>query len=203
MSDLLIMLLPGTMYLWVLFIAQGPMQEILHEKDSRILGRILAAPVTVSQFVLAKMARSYLLCSGALLALVAVSRLLFGVRWGSPVLLAAIIAAAALSMTGQLACVYSLARTREQANVISSLIILALAMVGGSMFPFENLPGFLQAIGQWTPNRWAVIALQGAARGKPFLELMPAMAGLVMIGGVGSILALVLFQRQLGQGRAT
>ena len=29
------------------------------------------------------------------------------------------------------------------------------------MFPYENLPAFLQMLGQYTPNRWAVLALQG------------------------------------------
>ncbi len=67
-------------------------------------------------------------------------------------------------MTGLLALIYSLARTREQANVMSSVILLVFAMVGGSMFPFENLPGFLQMAGQFTPNRWGVLALQGGGR---------------------------------------
>jgi linearmycin/streptolysin S transport system permease protein len=193
MNEFLLILLPGTMYFWVLFIGQGPMQEVLQDKDNHILPRILAAPVTLRQFVLSKMLRCFLLCALALLLLVLVSALLFGIHWGNPPMVAVVIAACALSMTGLLALVYSLARTREQANVMSSLILLVFAMVGGSMFPYESLPGFLQAVGQFTPNRWGVLALRAVAGSKPLAELLKPLTGLVALGALGCGFAFVLF----------
>ena len=59
MSDFLLILLPGAMYFWILFIGQGPMQEVLQEKESRVLPRILACPVTAGQYVLSKMLRCF------------------------------------------------------------------------------------------------------------------------------------------------
>jgi ABC-2 type transport system permease protein len=201
MNEFLLILLPGTMYFWVLFIGQSPMQEVLQDKDNHILPRILAAPVTLPQFVLSKMLRCFLLCGLALLLLVLMSALLFGIHWGNPLVMAVVIAACALSMTGLLALIYSLARTREQANVMSSVILLVLAMVGGSMFPFESLPGFLQAVGQFTPNRWGVLALQAVAGSKPLVELAKPLLGLVALGALGSGFAFVLFTRHLAQGQ--
>ena len=201
MNEFLLTLLPGTMYFWVLFIGQSPMQEVLQDKDNHILPRILAAPVTLPQFVLSKMLRCFLLCGLALLLLVLMSALLFGIHWGNPLVMAVVIAACALSMTGLLALIYSLARTREQANVMSSVILLVLAMVGGSMFPFESLPGFLQAVGQFTPNRWGVLALQAVAGSKPLVELAKPLLGLVALGALGSGFAFVLFTRHLAQGQ--
>ncbi len=142
MSDFLLILLPGMMYLWVLFIGQGPMQEVLQERDNHVLSRILASPVTLPQFVLSKMLRCFVLCALGLLLLVLLTALLFGVHWGSPRVLGVVIAACALSMTGLLAFLYSMARTREQATVMPSVILLMIAMAGGNMFPFENLPRF-------------------------------------------------------------
>jgi ABC-2 type transport system permease protein len=201
MNEFLLILLPGTMYFWVLFIGQGPMQEVLQDKDNHILPRILAAPVTLPQFVLSKMLRCFLLCGLALLLLVLMSALLFGIHWGSPPMVAVVIAACALSMTGLLALIYSLARTREQANVMSSVILLVLAMVGGSMFPYESLPGFLQMVGQFSPNRWGVLALRGVAGSKPLMEQLRPLAGLVALGALGSAFAFVLFRRNLAQGK--
>jgi ABC-type multidrug transport system permease subunit len=103
-------------------------------------------------------------------------------------------------MTGLLALVYSLARTREQANVMSSMILLVFAMVGGSMFPYESLPGFLQMVGQFTPNRWGVLALRAVAGSKPLVELLKPLVGLVALGALGSGFAFVLFRRHLTQG---
>ena len=63
MSDILLILLPGAMYFWVLFIGQWPLQEVLQEQESRILPRILSCPVTPGQYVLSKLLRCFVLCS--------------------------------------------------------------------------------------------------------------------------------------------
>ena len=198
----MLMLLPGAMYFWVLFIGQGPLQEVLQEQERHILPRILAAPVTLSQFVLAKMLRCFILCSLALALLIVASALLFGIHWGNPFALALALAACAFSMTGLLSFTYSLARTREQANVMSSAVLLLFAMVGGSMFPFESLPKFLQMVGQFSPNRWGVLALRGVAAAKPMAALLHPLLGLLALGALGTTLAFFLFGRQLSQGRS-
>ena len=87
MSDFLLILLPGAMYFWILFIGQGAMQEVLQEQESRVLPRILACPVTPGQYVLSKMLRCFVLCSLAAVLLLVSSALLFGVKWGNPLML--------------------------------------------------------------------------------------------------------------------
>jgi ABC-2 type transport system permease protein len=200
MSDFLVILLPGAMYFWILFVGQGPLQEVLQEQESRVLPRILACPVTPGQYVLSKMLRCFLLCSLAAILLLVSSGLMFGVKWGNAFMLAATVAVWAASMTGLLAMIYSLARTKEQANVLSPMVLILFAMLGGSMFPYESLPAFLQKLGQCTPNRWAVLVLQGVARSKPIVELVAPFAGLVALGAVGSLLAFYLFKRRLADG---
>ena len=200
MSDFLMFLLPGAMYFWILFIGQGAMQEVLLEQETRILPRILACPVTAGQYVLSKMLRCFVLCSLAAILLLIASALMFGVKWGNWLELAATVAVWAGSMTGTLALIYALARTREQANVLSPLVLLLFAMLGGSMFPYENLPAFLQKLGQYSPNRWAVLALQGVARSKPLADLAVPFAALVVLGAAGSVAAFFLFKRRLADG---
>jgi len=199
-SDLLLILLPGAMYFWVLFVGQGPLQEVLRDKESRILPRLLACPVTPAQYVLSKMLRSFVLCSLAITLLLVASALLFGIKWGHPLGLAVAVAAWAASMTGLLALIYALVRTQEQANVVPPVLLIVVAMLGGSMFPYENLPGFLQVLGRYTPNRWAVLALLGVVRARPVGELVWPFAGLVAVGVLGSLCAFVLFKRQLVGG---
>ena len=200
MSEVLPYVLPGMMFFWVMFMGQGPLQEVTHEKETHILPRILASPVTIAQFVVAKLLRCYLLCGVVLLALEGLTRLLFGMHWGNPFKVLAVTAACALAITGVLALIYSAAKTREQANVLSSIVLLILAMLGGNMFPFENLPTMMQAIGRCIPNHWAVVALQGLLRAKPMGELLAPVGGLVGVGVLGCLCAFFLFQRQLAHG---
>lgn len=197
MNEFLLFVLPGAMYFWILFIGQVPMQEILQEKERRILPRILACPVTLGQYVCAKMLRCFVLCSLATVLLIATSALLFGVKWGPVPKLAVVVVIWSGSMTGLMALIQSLARTREQANVISPLVLMVLAMLGGSMFPYENLPRLLQLVGQYTPNRWAVLTMMGVVRSKPLAELMRPAAALLALAILGNLLAVFLFHRQL------
>ena len=200
MSDFLLILLPGMMYFWILFVGQGAMQEVLYEKDTRVLPRILSCPVTPTQYILSKMLRCWALCSITLVLLLMTSALLFGMKWGNPLLVLTVVVVWTLSMTGLLAVIYSVVRTREQASVLSPMVLLLCAMLGGSMFPYDSLPKFLQMVGQFTPNRWAVLVLQGTARGRPLGEFLAPLAGLFALGVVGSLLAFVLFRRQLADG---
>lgn len=201
MSEVIEIILPGMLYFWVLFIGQGPLQEILVEKENLTLSRILAAPVGISEFLLSKMIRCFLLCMGVQVALIWISWLLFGLHTGGILRLIPTTAACAFSMTGFLSCIYGLAKTREQANTISSMLILVFSMVGGSMFPFENLPGFLQMFGRFSPNRWGVLAMQGMTHAKSMHEFLTPLAVLTAIGIVGSCAAFFLFQRQLSPNR--
>jgi ABC-2 type transport system permease protein len=200
MTDVLLALLPGAMYFWILFIGQYPLQEVLEERSSRVLPRILACPVTVQQYVVAKMLRCFVLCSLAAIVLLVASGVAFGLNWGNPLKLVAVVATWAFSMTGLLSLIFGLSRTKEQANVLSPLVLILFAMLGGSMFPYENMPAFLQMLGQFAPNRWGVLTLRGVAQAKPLAELVRPFIGLIALGAAGSAFGLLLFRRQLAAG---
>lgn len=196
MNEVFEAIFPGMMFFWVLFVGQTPMQEVINEKEIRTLERILATPATVSQFVLSKLLRAFILCAAIQGILIAISAWGFGIHWGNPAFLSLVIVANAMGMTGMLAFVYSLARTREQANTLSTISLLIFSIIGGSMFPFEQLPRFLQAVGQFSPNHWGIIALQSVTRGKPLIDVAGPLAMLIGLGIGGSVGAYLLFQRQ-------
>ena len=201
MSDILLFLLPGSMYFWVMFVGQGSLQEVVQEQENRILTRVLACPVTAGQYILSKMLRCFALCSVVIVLLLVTSGLLFGIRWGNPAKLVLVILLWSGSMTGLVSLIFALARTREQANVLSPVVLMLFAMLGGSMFPYENLPAFLRLVGQFTPNRWAVLVLQGVVHSRPLAELTPPFAGLLAVALGGGALAYVLFKQRLSPGR--
>jgi ABC-2 type transport system permease protein len=198
--DVFIYMFPGIMYFWVYFIGQGPMQEILSERERNTLARMLAAPVSLLEFLLSKILRCVLLCTAIQLLLLAASALLFGLRWGHPLLLLPAVLASSLSVTGLLGLVYALARTRDQAYSISSVVVIVCAFAGGSFFPFRDLPAFLQAVGQFTPNRWSVLAFQTIAFSPPPADVVKPVALLCAIGLAGCVAAVLLFRRQWAGG---
>lgn len=200
MKDVFVYMFPGIVYFWLFFIAQGPMQEILNEQEHRTLQRMLAAPVSVLEFLLSKVIRCFLLCAVIQGLLLVVSAVLFGVRWGSPLLLAPAVLACSLSVTGLLALIYALAQTKIQAYSLSSVIVIVCALVGGSFFPFYEMPAFLQTIGQYSPNRWGIRAIQIVAWSQPPVNVVKPIAILCTVGVVGSTAAVALLHRRLAFG---
>lgn len=199
-KDIFVYLFPGIMYFWVFFIGQGPMQEILSERDAHTLERLLASPVSLVQFLLSKMIRCFLLCGVVQTLLLLASALLAGVRWGDPFVLAPVILACALSATGLLAVIYALAKTKEQAYSSSSGIVVVCGLLGGSFFPFDEFPPLLQAIGQFVPNHWAIVAMQTVAYSRPAADAVRPVMLLCAIGLVGCVAACLLLRRRLAAG---
>ena len=197
MNEVFAIMFPPTMFLWVCFVGQGPLQDILAEKQAHTLSRALAAPVTPLQFLFSKFAHCLLLCTAVQAVLVLLTGFLFHVGWGAPILVAAVLVASSCSITGLLGATYSLAKTKEQANALSSGVLILCGLLGGGMVPFESLPPFLQAVGQWSPNRWAVIALRGVQHARPFGELVKPLGMLLCIGLIGSAAALAAFKRRI------
>ena len=81
----------------------------------------------------------------------------------------------------------SLARTRAQLAAISTLIILTMSAVGGSMFPRFLMPEMMKKIGLLTFNAWAIDGYTKVFwRDEPVSHLAPQVA--VLVGS-----AIVLF----------
>jgi ABC-2 type transport system permease protein len=52
------------------------------------------------------------------------------------------------------------------ATMLSNLLIMALAMLGGSFFPFDIMPDSLARIGRWMPNGWALLRFRDILAGQ-------------------------------------
>jgi ABC-2 type transport system permease protein len=67
----------------------------------------------------------------------------------------------ALAAAGLAMLLVSASATRRQAQTVSTLAILVLSAVGGSMVPRYVMPPSFQSLGWLTPNTWAVEAYRG------------------------------------------
>lgn len=86
------------------------------------------------------------------------------------------------------------ASTRRGANVVSTIVVFPVMMIGGSFFPFESMPGWMAAIGRWTPNGQAVVHLKRMLRGGLELDTL-AVATLAI--GIPALVAFVWSARLL------
>jgi ABC-2 type transport system permease protein len=187
----------AVMILFALFSAMQGALGLMEERRTGVADRLLAgvagmAPVVTGKFL-------FLVGQGLVqaLAIFATAQLVYGVAvvehaalW-LPTTLAASACAAGLALG-----LVSVCRTREQAQMLSTFVILVLAAVGGSMVPRFLMPAWLQSVGWFTPHAWAIEAYQAILwRDAGIAAVYKAWGVLTAAGLAGLAVAQVLARR--------
>lgn len=183
--------------LFSLFASTHGALTLVDERRAGIADRILAgrygmAPVVTGKF-------GFLIAqAGSQAALIFLTaELVYGLDvLGHFSLWLATTAATAIASAGIALGVVALCRTREQAQMLSTFVILILAAIGGSMVPRFLMPPWLQTLGWWTPHAWVIDAYQGLLwRDAGVSDLYNAWIVLTLIGAVGFLIAQVAARR--------
>lgn len=177
---------PGMLILAVLFMATGLSTDMWNEKRQGTLKRAMTAPRGAGTLVAGKW-----LAGASALALVsavglAAGRWAFGIEIAEPLLAFLWLALVGLGLVALFTGVQLLARSERAANVLVNAITLPLAMLGGSFFPFEAMPGWMSTAGSVTPNGWALLRLRAIMDGAAEPEVLAASAAVA----VGIVVAL-------------
>ena len=172
----------GVMFL--LFTASGSAGALLDEAESGTLERVLSTRVTMTKLLTGKLVFNTLLAFVQLTAMFlwgwAVFKLdFFNHLPGFAVMgLVTAFAVAAFGLLLASAC-----KTRAQLGALSTLLILIMSSVGGSMFPRFLMPESMQKAGLLTINAWAIDGFTKVFwRDLPVRELWPQVTVLVAIG---------------------
>jgi len=174
----------GVMFL--LFTASGSAGALLDEAESGTLERVLSTRVTMTKLLAGKLVFNTLLAFVQLVAMFlwgwAVFKLDFFNHLPGFVVMG-ICTAFAVAAFGMLLA--SLCRTRAQLGALSTLVILIMSSVGGSMFPRFLMPEAMQKAGLLTINAWAIDGFTKVFwRDLPVKDLWPQVCVLLAIGAV-------------------
>lgn len=82
--------------------------------------------------------------------LLIVGSLLFGVSFGSPLVVALLVLSVAAAATSMTFIVAHLVRTAEQANIAQSILAMVLGIAGGAFFPIDA-SGFMATVMDLNP----------------------------------------------------
>jgi ABC-2 type transport system permease protein len=179
----------GVMFL--MFTASSSAGALLDEAESGTLERVLSTRVTMTKLLAGKLVFNTGLAFLQLVAMFlwgwAVFKLdFFSHLPGFVVMgLCTAFAVAAFGMLLASAC-----QTRAQLGALSTLVILIMSSVGGSMFPRFLMPESMQKAGLLTINAWAIDGFTKVFwRDLPVTDLWPQVAVLLGVGVVLFVIA--------------
>lgn len=185
--------------LFLLFSGMQGAATLIEERHTGILDRLAVGPsgtdVTVIGKFLFLVVQGVLQVSLIFLVAALVYRVSVLARLGPWLLtsLAASVAAAGLGLAVASACT-----TKQQAQTISTFVVLVCSAIGGSMVPRFMMPPWMQDIGWYTPNAWAIEAYHGALwRSEALSTLLSPLACLILVGAGGVLVALFVSRLRL------
>ncbi|MBS1558746.1 MAG: ABC transporter permease [Bacteroidetes bacterium] len=153
----LIQAVAGTAVMMLLFSVVGIGMGLLDEKQEGTLKRLLYSPMDPLNILFGKMISANIISIFQLLIMFLFASVVFGLDIIShlPGLLITILATAfACSAFGVLLA--SFAKNRQQVQGLSTLIILVMSAIGGSMIPLFIMPAIMQKAAVISVNYWSI-----------------------------------------------
>ncbi|MGA2457964.1 MAG: ABC transporter permease [Terriglobales bacterium] len=174
----------GVMFL--LFTASGAGGSLLDEAESGTLDRVLSSRVTMGTLLGGKLCYCVLLAFSQLVLMFTWAWLVFKVDFMSHIpgfVVMGLSTAFAVGAFGMLLA--SICSTRAQLGPLSTLVILLMSSIGGSMFPRYFMSEAMQKAGLLTINAWAIDGFTKVFwRDEPVSHLWPQVLVLLSVGVV-------------------
>lgn len=179
----------GVMFL--LFTASGAAGSLLEEAESGTLDRVLSSRITMTTLLAGKLTFNTLLAFAQLVVMFLWGWAVFHLDFFTHIpgfLVMGLCTAFAVAAFGILLA--SMCHTRGQLGAVSTLLILVMSAIGGSMFPRYMMPEAMQKAGLFTINAWAIDGFTKVFwRDLPLTSLWPQVATLVATGTVLFVVA--------------
>jgi ABC-type Na+ efflux pump permease subunit len=195
----LIQAVAGTAILMLLFSVAGVGTSILEEKENGTINRLLYSPLKVSTILYGKMLFAFFISILQLTAMFLFAWLILSMDLSVniPGLILMIIATSfAVSSLGIFLA--AVAKTRQQAQNLSTIIILVMSAIGGSMIPLFIMPSILQKIAVLSVNYWGIQGFYDIFwRTLPLEAILPKILILLSIGIVTTIASIHLFKKRI------
>ncbi len=155
------------LFMFLLFAANGVSDELWREREEGTLRRILAAPGSLTGFLLGKVLAGVVFIGGILASALIAGTWMYDLPWAAYLPGLAWLVLIAGLLVALFGLVQLFAGSRRGANLLLNLIVFPMMMLGGSFFPPEVMPGWLAAIGRWTPNGYGLRVLKEIQAGTP------------------------------------
>ncbi|HEY2981215.1 MAG TPA: ABC transporter permease [Anaerolineales bacterium] len=194
--DALAYIAPGMALLFLMYTVTQGGRSILAERAQGTLSRLLISPTHSAQILGGKVFGIFLTGAAQMLILIGASSLFFGLKWGDPLGVIALVLASVVGATGWGMLITALARSPNQVSTVGTAVMLIFGILGGSFINLENMPPAVQTFSRITPNAWSLDGFTTLGLGGTLADLGVQITALLLMGAVLFGIAVLLFGRK-------
>ncbi len=171
----------GQLITWVFIPLLGLSASLAYERQKGTLRRLLTTPTPKAIFLLGTITGQFFVALLQMLLLVGFGILVMGLNWGhAPTALAAMMVASILAAAALGTTLGTFVKTESQANGLSIMLGMVMALLGGCWYPIELFPAIVQSAVKILPTTWAMQGmLDIVLRGGGLPAVLPA-AGVLL-----------------------
>lgn len=186
----------GQLITWVFVPLLGASGLFAMERVLGTLRRLMTTPTRKSTFLLGAIGSQYGMALVQMALLVLFGVLVMHVPWGrDPVALIVILASFGLAGVALGTALGTFIKTESQANNLSIMLGMSMALLGGCWWPMELFPTTMQQIVKVLPTTWAMSALTDITmRGQGLVDILPEAAVLLAFAAVFFLVGLWRFR---------
>jgi ABC-2 type transport system permease protein len=171
----------GQLITWVFIPLLGVSGLLAFERSQGTLRRMLITPTSKATFLLGTLSGQFAAGLVQMILLVGFGILVMGVNWGeSPPALAVMLVTFGLASVSLGTMLATFVKTDSQANSISIMAGMVMALLGGCWFPLELFPESVRTAVRVLPTTWAMEGLTDLVlRGQGLVDILPNAAVLL------------------------
>ena len=175
--------------MFLLFNAMVGGKSFHRERQTETLARLMMTPTSFSSILIGKFIGTFLFAFFQFTVFMAVTHYLLKVDWGTNSMQIFFIAICYCIAVSGLSMVMAVFTTDEKmADVVGSMGVQVLALLGGSMLPLSVFPETLRNIALVTPNSWALTGFTSIMSGTSWSALWLPAGTLLLIGGLAILI---------------
>lgn len=156
-SPALVHSVSGTAVMMLLFSVAGMGASLLEEKEKGTLKRLLTSPLSPSHILFGKLAAAVFISLLQLIAMFVFAQVVFGLDlfFNLPALLITLTLTAFTCGSFGI-FIASISTSRKHVEGLSTIVVLLMSAIGGSMVPSFVMPEFMQKLGVISVNYWSI-----------------------------------------------
>ena len=175
----------GLILMFVMLLVSQSIGLVMEDREQRTMARMFTAPLRAIDIAFGNFMGSMLVGTIQLVIVLGLTYFAFGyspgIPFGSMLLVLEFFLLAAVGLSSAVA---GLVHNSTQLSQINTLIIAPTCMISGCFFPLSFLPDFMQKLANFTPQKWAIGAIDRLGGGGSFSDIRLQLLILLLFAAV-------------------